>query len=387
MTHAPAPAANNPPTRSVRAAGKAPMSAAQHTHHNHTHPPPAKPAGTKGKATAAAPPAKIWTTASAEERENITQFWLALTEAERRDLLQVEKDAVLRRMKEQQRHSCACAVCGRKKVNIEKELDQLYEQYYDDLERYTQHQRAAVSNLDCPPPLGAGPFPGSVELDSSGQLLKLDHLAPNPAQHPSLDESDDYEEDEEYDEEEELDDDEVGSEEAEVDYPARSKAASKTLAPKPEGGDDFYGFGSNLATIKGIITVADDMLKNDGAKFLEMMEQLAVKRDAREGLNVRELQEETDEDDDDDESVSESQRMEDGRRMFAIFAARMFEQRVLQSYRERVAKEREEQLLRELEMEEDTKRAREEKKAKEAQRKKDKKKWVTWMDRNRFLLC
>ncbi len=41
--------------------------------------------------------------------------------------------------------------------------------------------------------------------------------------------------------------------------------------------------------------------------------------------------------------------MEEGKRMFSIFAARMFEQRVLQAYREKVAQERQLQLLRELE--------------------------------------
>lgn len=371
MTHTPQP----PPsmTRALRAAGKAPVSASSHAaHHSHAHPPPAKAPSVKGKAAASTPPTRLWA-ASAEERENIAQFWLGLDENERRELLQVEKDAVSRRMKEQQRHSCGCAVCGRKKVNIEIELDQLYEQYYIDLEGYTQQQRASIVDDNYPRPPGAGPFPGSVELDSSGQLLRLDHLAPSTTQHPSVDESDEYEDEEEYDDEEELDDDELASEEAEADYAPRK--STKSAPPKPEGSDDFYGFGSNLATIKGVITVADDMLKNDGAKFLEMMEQLAVRHIAREDLNVRELQEETDEDDvDDDDSISESQRLEDGKRMFAIFAARMFEQRVLQAYRERVAKEREEQLLRELDMEEDSKRAREEKKAKEAQRKKDKKK-------------
>ena len=68
--------------------------------------------------------------------------------------------------------------------------------------------------------------------------------------------------------------------------------------------------------------------------------------------------------------------MEEGKRMFQIFAARTFEQRVLQAYREKVAKQREEQLLRELEEEDDAKRAKEEKKQKESQKKKDKKKWV-----------
>jgi hypothetical protein len=32
----------------------------------------------------------------------------------------------------------------------------------------------------------------------------------------------------------------------------------------------------------GILTVADDLLKNDGKKFIEMMEQLAERRMARE---------------------------------------------------------------------------------------------------------
>ena len=50
----------------------------------------------------------------------------------------------------------------------------------------------------------------------------------------------------------------------------------------------------------GILTVADDLLKNDGSKFLEMMEQLAVARHVREEQNIRDL-EETDEEDYDED--------------------------------------------------------------------------------------
>lgn len=35
--------------------------------------------------------------------------------------------------------------------------------------------------------------------------------------------------------------------------------------------------------------------------------------------------------------MTEAERMEEGRRMFQIFAARMFEQRVLTAYREKVS--------------------------------------------------
>ena len=65
--------------------------------------------------------------------------------------------------------------------------------------------------------------------------------------------------------------------------------------------------------------------------------------------------------------------MEEGRRMFQIFAARMFEQRVLTAYREKVAAERQQKLIEELEEESRLDTQREAKKLKEAQKKKDKK--------------
>ena len=71
--------------------------------------------------------------------------------------------------------------------------------------------------------------------------------------------------------------------------------------------------------------------------------------------------------------MTEEQRMEEGRRMFQIFAARMFEQRVLTAYREKVSRERQEKLLEELAEESRLDTQREAKKAKEAQKKKDKK--------------
>ena len=71
--------------------------------------------------------------------------------------------------------------------------------------------------------------------------------------------------------------------------------------------------------------------------------------------------------------MTEQQRMEEGRRMFQIFAARMFEQRVLTAYREKVSLERQEKLIEELDEESRLDTQREAKKAREAQKKKDKK--------------
>lgn len=65
--------------------------------------------------------------------------------------------------------------------------------------------------------------------------------------------------------------------------------------------------------------------------------------------------------------------MEEGRRMFQIFAARMFEQRVLTAYKEKVAAERQKKLLEELEADNEKDAQREAKKAKDAAKKKEKK--------------
>jgi hypothetical protein len=84
---------------------------------------------------------RIWNTSSQEERERIKLFWLSLSEEERRSLVKVEKDAVLKKMKEQQKHSCSCTVCGRKRVAIEEELEVLYDAYYEELEQYANSQQ------------------------------------------------------------------------------------------------------------------------------------------------------------------------------------------------------------------------------------------------------
>lgn len=73
------------------------------------------------------------------------------------------------------------------------------------------------------------------------------------------------------------------------------------------------------------------------------------------------------------DAMTEEQRMEEGRRMFQIFAARMFEQRVLTAYREKVAEQRQQKLIQELMDEETRNEQRSAKKAREAQKKKGKK--------------
>ncbi|KAK3673026.1 Stress response protein nst1 [Recurvomyces mirabilis] len=358
----------------------------------------------------------IWNTSTAQERQNIKEFWLSLSEEERKSLLKIEKEAVLRKMKQQQKHSCSCTVCGRKRTAIEEELEVLYEGYYEELEQYAHHDHPPLPSVD-------GLIPDPLQHHRPHPLA-----APPPrpqhrtsALHEHLDE-DGYSDEE--------DDDEEGEEYSDEDEEGYS---DEDVMPEPPraGVPDFFNFGQNL-TVKGILTpwleklqqglkgkadnlltVADDLLKNDGRKFIEMMEQLAERRMQRESeaeyaaanpshpggyppdpgyshedpLAANEefdddeasydSQEDYDDDMDDESEtggLTEEQRMQEGRRMFQIFAARMFEQRVLNAYREKVSAERQAKLLEELEGEDQARANKEAKKARDAQKKKEKKK-------------
>lgn len=393
-----------------------------------TPPPPPMSAAALRSVQRSAKQDRIWNTSTQEERERIKEFWLSLSEEERKSLLKIEKEAVLRKMKEQQKHSCSCTVCGRKRTAIELELEVLYDAYYEELEHYANHQSGEPGEVMPPLPRAASQThpvrAGAVyppPLNPGHHHHHHHHHHHPPPHHASrvheiTDDGDQEPSEEEEDEEEYSDeDDELYSDEEEYE----------DEHPPTGIGADFFNFGNSL-TVKGrphlaemlttwlgrlnsdpggILTVADDLLKNDGKKFIEMMEQLAERRMQREqeaeyaasqpshshGPNGQEppldedeyeeeeedydSQDDYDEEEEEDEmgGMTEEQRMEEGRRMFQIFAARMFEQRVLTAYREKVAAERQQKLLEELEEDERLDAQREAKKAKDAEKKKSKK--------------
>lgn len=291
------------PVRSARAAAKAPAPAHAYPHnHPHHHPsPPSSNASAPQKHrppnAAVQPPAvkqsnKIWSTNSSEERERIKEFWLGLGEDERRALVKIEKETVLKKMKEQQKHSCSCAVCGRKRFvvcqclaekfsltpspsifsrflshlqllldavhfdlvrsAIEEELEVLYDAYYEELEQYANYQQQyASSGGTMPPPPGPGPFPGSVELDKNGVVVSPGHTKSQPppprgktdppvngrTRLPESEfneddgEADDYEDEDYEDDEEEEDEDDEDDPEGDEDGEPRQRAPTRRTAP------------------------------------------------------------------------------------------------------------------------------------------------------------
>jgi hypothetical protein len=187
------------------------------------------PASTHAHSLAGSDPKNIWNTTTLEERERIREFWLSLGEEDRKSLVKIEKEAVLRKMKEQQKHSCSCSVCGRKRTAIEEELEVLYDAYYEELEQYAHHQQDV----------------GRLVPDANfGHASSAPHPRPLMTTHPPPGHYDDEDEDEYSGEEEDEDysNSEISSD-GEYDSEERS-------LPPPEAAD-FITFGSSL-TVKGI---------------------------------------------------------------------------------------------------------------------------------------
>ena len=177
---------------------------------------------------------RIWNTSTAEERERIKEFWLSLEEKERRSLVKVEKEAVLKKMKEQQKHSCSCTVCGRKRTAIEEELEVLYDAYYDELEQYANHQQISLDDgTPILPPSGLHPHP-MARFPPNRAPPPMNPQRPARGRIHEVLEDDEEGDDEDYsddDEEEEYSDEEPEEE-------PRGPAA------------DFFNFGNSL-TVQG----------------------------------------------------------------------------------------------------------------------------------------
>jgi hypothetical protein len=146
---------------------------------------------------------------------------------------------------------------------IEEELEVLYEAYYEELEQYANHHHLldiADPRLALLPP-GAVNYAHSWERGMQQTLTKHHH---HHHHHADRDGEDDEDDDEDYGDEEDDDED--------VSY-----TTSDTTDVR-----NSYHFGNSFTAKSGILTVADDLLKNDGKTFLEMMERLAERRLQRE---------------------------------------------------------------------------------------------------------
>ena len=193
-------------------------------------PPPPPPSSSNPRTAHSANKDRIWNTSTAQERERIKEFWLSLEETERRSLVKVEKEAVLKKMKEQQKHSCSCTVCGRKRTAIEEELEVLYDAYYEELEQYANHQHHDGSPIGPPP--GSYPTMPRIPLQQSAHAMNARPSNQSLMAGSFADDDDDDVDDEAYDSEDESEDGYY------------SPGAAKDPAT------DFFNFGNSL-TVQG----------------------------------------------------------------------------------------------------------------------------------------
>jgi hypothetical protein len=230
--HAPIPSGSKKPRKKKKGVSAPPP----HAYGQHVAP-RRSPAPNHAHSMASSGSKNIWNTSTLEERERIRDFWLGLGEDDRKSLVKIEKEAVLRKMKEQQKHSCSCSVCGRKRTAIEEELEVLYDAYYEELEQYAHHQ----------------PDVGRFLPDANfGHAFSAPHPRPLMPPHPAPSHYDDDEEEEEEEEEEEYSD----QEEEEEDYSdsaisSDNEYGSDQRSVPPPDAADFIHFGSSL-TVKGI---------------------------------------------------------------------------------------------------------------------------------------
>lgn len=226
--HAPMPSASGKKSRKKKRvpSGPPPLAYAQHVAPRHS--------PTQAHALTRSGPEKdrIWNNSNVEERERIREFWLSLGEDERKSLVKIEKEAVLRKMKEQQKHSCSCTVCGRKRTAIEEELEVLYDAYYEELEQYAHHQQ------------DIGHF---LPQANYGYASSAPHPRPLMNTHPPPGHYDDDEDEEEYSGEEDEEDYSNSDISSEGDYSSEERSL-----PPPEAAD-FLQFGSSLQ-VKGMET-------------------------------------------------------------------------------------------------------------------------------------
>ncbi|KAG8525915.1 uncharacterized protein KY384_000677 [Bacidia gigantensis] len=210
--------------------------------HLHRPPPPPPPPLTQPHSTAMMRSApndrkdRIWNTSTQEERERIKEFWLSLGEADRRSLVRIEKEAVLKKMKEQQKHSCSCTVCGRKRTAIEEELEVLYDAYYEELETYANHQQFGLDAPALPPPRSyARPRPPLPPDHYSGMR------GGGPARSSRI---------------QELGDDDVGDEEDYSDEDDEDDISDSEIEPPMSQSGGIFNFGNSL-TAQGSLNLVE----------------------------------------------------------------------------------------------------------------------------------
>lgn len=138
------------------------------------------------------PHANIWDNATIEEQENLKAFWESLDDSQKLELVKVDKKSIMDIFKSenksvnhnastnpQQNNGCSCSYCGKKNNIIEDELENIYDNHFDDIIDFI-HEVRDINDLNALPGLLFGGF---HMLEEEHKLHKRQQKFKNKKEH------------------------------------------------------------------------------------------------------------------------------------------------------------------------------------------------------------
>lgn len=127
--------------------------------------------------------ANIWDNSSVEEQENLKRYWESLDESQKMKLVKIDKKSIMELFRseakaalahhqaQQATNHCTCSYCGRRSNVIEDELENIYDNHFDDIIDFI-HEVRDINDLNALPGLLFGGF---HMLEEEHKLMKRQH--------------------------------------------------------------------------------------------------------------------------------------------------------------------------------------------------------------------
>lgn len=234
----------------------------------------------------------IWNTSSEEERTRIGEFWTNLSEDRRKELVKLDKELLLEKVRRQKGHDCACSVCGRKREAAEQELDALYEAYFHELEAYSERLLKDSNALNLQPMNfeseqvrgNSSDFASSRGTQESQKALTPDTTLNSKFSGSNQEGEWDFQFGR------------LGSQDTEQSFDLKDRESPQK--PVSSAANDLKSLKSNSVSSSesfepvaesessfagGILSVADDIIRNDGRRFMDVMDHLDNSRLLQDG--------------------------------------------------------------------------------------------------------
>ncbi|CCH41790.1 Stress response protein NST1 [Wickerhamomyces ciferrii] len=221
--------------------------------------------------------------------EQLKEYWSSLSPDEKKNLLNLERDSVFKVMKEQQRITCNCSVCGRKREIIEQELKNLYDNYFDGID--TQELIAAeLFNIN-------NKQQNQFQKHKHDQQIRQNNLQ-NRSRNGSSSNIQQHQQQVQQHQQQLLQQQQRAQKQQQQQQQQQQQSQQGQQNQQNQQNQNQQNQqqaqrsnrSSETQRRNGIMSVAEDLLQNDGKKFLEMMEKLAESRIQRQNQYNRKIE-------------------------------------------------------------------------------------------------